>query len=67
MTTEQAVKSIVVGDTVVVTITSRKGSGKQYRKSGVVARNSGNYALVNGPGHLPQFVAMRSLTKVQPE
>lgn len=67
MTAEQAVKSIVVGDTVIVTITSRKGSGKQYRKSGTVTQISGNIALVNVPGHLPQFVAMRSLTKVQPE
>lgn len=67
MTAEQAVKSIVVGDTVIVTIVSRKGSGKQYRKSGVVAQISGSLALVKVPGHLPQFVAMRSLTKVKPE
>lgn len=33
----------------------------------VVAQISGNIALVNVPGHLPQFVALRNLTKVQPE
>lgn len=58
--------SIAVGDTVIVTITSRRGSGKQYRKSGTVAQISGSLALGKVPGHLPQWVDLRNLTKVQP-